>query len=76
MSQKVHSMLKIMTMLVAKKCNNDTLSEAGIQQHILTDLSTKAGKRLLRNGGIKRKRFDDEGLEQFSLMDEEKRRSK
>ncbi len=49
-------------MLVAKNLNNDTPLEAGIQQHILTDFSSQAEKRLLWKGGIKRKMFDYEGL--------------
>ncbi len=62
--------------MCTQKDNDEDVSQNAIGQQLLEDFSVDARKRMLKKSGIKRKRFEEQELRQFSIVDKEKKRWK
>jgi len=73
-SRTCRSLLTTLLMPVAN--GDEDVSKTAIGRQLLGSFSRPARRRLLKRAGIKRKRFNEEDLKQFSMLDEEKKRWK
>ena len=55
---------------------DEDVSKTAISRQLLGSFSRPARRQLLKRAGIKRKRFNEEDLKQFSMVYEEKKRWK
>ena len=63
-------------MSVTKGDNTDKGTLQAIERQTLTAFSHGAARRILKKAGKKRKRLDQDGLSQFSIVQEEEERNK
>ena len=75
MSQTCRSLLSTLLMC-ATGSKDGTVSRNVVGEQLLGAYTTGARYRMLKKAGIKQKRFDEEDLGQFSLVDKEEKRCK
>ena len=63
-------------MLMCATRGGGTVSQNAIGRQLVPDFSEGARKRIIRKAGLKRKKFDEDDLGQFSLVDHEAKRWK
>ena len=76
LSKTCRSFLDAIGMCLTKGDNTDKGTIRAIERQILPAFSHGAAQRILRKAGKKRKRLDQEGLSQFSIVQEEEERNK